>query len=170
MPKKLTVVIGLILLLPLSGCGTKSTNGKSAHPDIPVADDLACYSYGLSACLEACGVCPPCETCTVLACQNAQTCVNRGFTKSAQAAFRSPSIGFSLSSQGSTFPFAYWNEVKALLQAGEVKSVTQSDELDVTISLQSGTTYTATEPFYDAILEAIDQCGTDCSGLRVTSK
>jgi hypothetical protein len=58
-----------------------------------------------------------------------------------------------------------WDEALTILNNGDVRLVSQSHDLQVSLLLKNGRTITTTQPRIDAIFEAIRACGETCSDV-----
>ncbi len=58
-----------------------------------------------------------------------------------------------------------WEEIKEIINSGEVKEVFQSHALDVNIYFKDGSVISTIEPSIDAIFDLIDECGEPCEEI-----
>jgi len=63
-----------------------------------------------------------------------------------------------------------WNEAITILNSGEVKSIMQTHNLDVTLTLKNGTTIHTKEARIDMIFNEIDKCGDLCDNLIMATE
>ncbi len=63
-----------------------------------------------------------------------------------------------------------WSEALDILNNGDVKLVSQSHNLEVSLVLNNGRTVTTVEPRADAIFEAIAECGEVCSNIILVTE
>ena len=62
-----------------------------------------------------------------------------------------------------------WEEALVILNNGEVETISQLHNLEVTLYLLDGRMIKTIEPSIDAIFQEIDTCGTICSNIiRIT--
>ncbi len=52
-----------------------------------------------------------------------------------------------------------WEDAKTIIRDGDVQSVYQTHQLDVTITMADGTTYQTKEPDIDAVIHWVEECG-----------
>ena len=63
-----------------------------------------------------------------------------------------------------------WPDAVEYLNAGGVKSATQTHALKVFLELDDGSRFQTTEPEIDAIFEAVRKCGAPCEGIMVATE
>ncbi len=63
-----------------------------------------------------------------------------------------------------------WTEALEILNNGDVKLVSQSHNLEVSLVLNDGRTITTVEPSLDAIFDAIAECGEACSTVVLVTE
>ena len=63
-----------------------------------------------------------------------------------------------------------WADALKFLYSGEVMSVSQSHNLEVSLVLKDGRTIVTVEPSIDAIFDEIAKCGADCSDIILVSE
>lgn len=63
-----------------------------------------------------------------------------------------------------------WTEALKILNNGDVKLVSQSHNLEVSLVLNDGRTITTVEPNIDAIFNAIAECGEACSTVVLVAE
>jgi hypothetical protein len=65
---------------------------------------------------------------------------------------------------------ADWATALTFLNSGQVVQVSQSDSLQVILTLRDGRQLATTEPAIDDVLKAIEQCGDLCNDIVVTTE
>jgi len=73
-------------------------------------------------------------------------------------------------SNNNTTQIVDWDEAIIILNSGEVKSVMQTHNLDVTLTLKNGTTIHTKETRIDMIFDEIDKCGNSCDNLIMATE
>lgn len=63
-----------------------------------------------------------------------------------------------------------WEHAVAMVQNGEVASVTQNHQLTVILTLKDGRTLTTTEPAIDEIIHLIRSCGDPCKDITIATE
>jgi hypothetical protein len=63
-----------------------------------------------------------------------------------------------------------WDQVAGALYSGQVESVAQAHDLQVTLKLKDGRTLVSTEPAIDDIINMVKQCGDPCKDIRIATE
>jgi hypothetical protein len=64
----------------------------------------------------------------------------------------------------------YWGMVMAMIQNGEVATVTQTHERQLFITLKDGRSFISWEPNVDDVLKVIQECGVPCKDIAVSTE
>jgi len=76
---------------------------------------------------------------------------------------------------GTTSPTGYpaevpWETAVEILNTGQVDSIFQTHNLDVSLVLIDGTTIKTVEPEIDAIFREVERCGRPCSNIMLATE
>lgn len=63
-----------------------------------------------------------------------------------------------------------WETAVEILNLGEVKTIMQLHNLDVTFTLANGTEIETVEPKIDEIFREVDRCGMPCSTILIATE
>jgi len=63
-----------------------------------------------------------------------------------------------------------WEEALALIRSGEVRRVSQTHALEVTLETRTGARYTAREPAIDAVLRAVREQAPNADEIVIASE
>jgi hypothetical protein len=63
-----------------------------------------------------------------------------------------------------------WQHVEGTIYSGLVSRVSQTHDLQVTITMKDGRTFVTTEPAIDDIVKLIQQCGDFCKDIRIATE
>ena len=74
--------------------------------------------------------------------------------------------GKTASPTATTYPDEVpWELAVEILNSGEVESISQYHNLEVTLVLKAGTQIKTVEPSIDAVFQEIEKCGLPCSDI-----
>ena len=63
-----------------------------------------------------------------------------------------------------------WDQAVSMIMNGEVKQITQTHALDVTLQLKDGRTLITAEPAIDDVIQVIQRCGEACKDIVIATE
>jgi hypothetical protein len=63
-----------------------------------------------------------------------------------------------------------WDKAVELINSGDVKQVSQTHSLDVTLDMINGEVYKTIEPSIDEVFKVIDACGDPCKDMILATE
>ncbi len=63
-----------------------------------------------------------------------------------------------------------WQTAQEMIQSGQVKAVSQSHSLRVSLTLQDGRELQTTEPQIDDVIRVVKQCGEPCRDILIATE
>jgi len=63
-----------------------------------------------------------------------------------------------------------WATAVAVLNSGDVATVTQLHSLEVILTMKNGTDITTVEPYIDAVFDEVQKCGELCGEITLVTE